>query len=69
MVSPAGTADALGSSQVSRSSETLRGYKLAIVALKAKSNWLADTKPLMPKVLEMLTTAKPGTLTVISYGW
>ena len=34
--------------------------RLAIVALRASSNRLEDTSPLMPKVLKLLPTLKPG---------
>lgn len=40
--------------------------KLALIVLKAPSNTLSDTFPLMPKVLAQLTTAKAGTVIVIS---
>ena len=39
---------------------------LRIVALRAASNRLADTEPLMPKLLALLPTLRPGTLTVIT---
>jgi predicted nuclease of predicted toxin-antitoxin system len=45
--------------------QNLQKFQIAIIALRALSNRLADTRPLMPKVLTVLTTAKPGTLTVI----
>lgn len=41
-------------------------FRIAIIALKAKSNRLVDTRPLMPKVLAVLAAAKPGTLTILS---
>jgi hypothetical protein len=41
-------------------------YRIAVIALKARSNRLADTRPLMPKVLAVLANVKVGTLTVIS---
>ena len=43
----------------------LAQYRIAIIVLKARSNRLADTRPLMPQVLATLPTAKPGTLTVV----
>jgi hypothetical protein len=46
--------------------QNLTRFKIAVIALKAPSNRLADTRPLMPKVLAALTTAQPGTVTVIS---
>lgn len=41
-------------------------YKIAVIALKARSNRLADTRPLMSKVLVALPGSKIGTLTTIS---
>ena len=38
--------------------------RLAIVALRAASNRLRDTEPLMPKVLALLPKLQPGTVTV-----
>jgi predicted nuclease of predicted toxin-antitoxin system len=42
------------------SQQNLSKLKIAIVALRAPSNRLADTSPLMPKVLALLPTLKPG---------
>jgi hypothetical protein len=39
---------------------------LRLVGLRAKSNRLSDTEPLMSKLLVLLPTLKPGTSTVIS---
>ena len=39
--------------------------RLAIVALRARSNRLRDTEPLMPKVLALLPTLQPGTVSVV----
>ena len=38
---------------------------LLLIALRARSNRLADTAPLMPQVLTVLPTLRPGTLTVV----
>ena len=46
--------------------QSLTKFRIAVIALKARSNRLADTSPLMPKVLAILATAKVGTLTVVS---
>ena len=46
--------------------QNLAKFRIAIIVLKAASNRLADTLPLMPKVLAILPTAKPGTLIVVS---
>ena len=46
--------------------QNLARFRVAIIALRAKSNRLADTRPLMPKVLAVLPTVKPGTLTLVS---
>jgi len=40
--------------------------KVAIVALRAKSNRLADTSPLMSKVLALLPALKPGKVVKVS---
>ena len=45
--------------------QDLGKFKIAVVALRAPSNRLADTRPLMPKVLKALQSIRPGTLTVI----
>lgn len=44
----------------------IQSAKLAVIVLKAKSNMLSDTFPLMPKVLWALPTAKAGTVIFIS---
>ena len=44
----------------------LAQFRIAVVALRAKSNRLADIRPLMPKVLELLPRVQPGTLTMVS---
>jgi len=44
----------------------LAQFRIAVIALKARSNRLADTRPLMPKVLAILSSARPGTLKMVS---
>jgi len=39
--------------------------RIAVLVLKARSNRLADTRPLIPKVLSILETLDPGTITII----
>jgi predicted nuclease of predicted toxin-antitoxin system len=39
--------------------------KIAVIALRAKSNRLDDTRPLMSQLLALLPQLKPGTLTYI----
>lgn len=39
--------------------------RLAVVALRARSNRLRDTEPLMPKMLALLPSLSPGTVTVV----
>ena len=46
--------------------QNLARFQIAIIALQAKSNRLADTRPLMSKVLAVLMTVKPGTFTLVS---
>ena len=48
------------------SQQNLSKIKLAIVALRAPSNRLADTSPLMPKVLAILPALKPGKVVRVS---
>ena len=48
------------------SQQNLSMVKIAIVALHARSNRLADTRPLMPKVLALLPTLKPGKVVKVS---
>lgn len=43
----------------------LSRYRIAVIALKARSNRLADTRPLIPDVVAILSSVKPGTLTVV----
>ena len=45
--------------------QDLSKYRIAVFVLRAQSNRLADTRPLMPKVLAALSAARPGTVTTI----
>jgi uncharacterized protein (DUF433 family) len=42
-----------------------REQVIAVIALRARSNRLADTRPLMPRVLTVLSSVHAGTLTVV----
>lgn len=44
----------------------IQDSKLAVIVLKAQSNMLSDTFPLMPKVLAQVPAAKAGTVVFIS---
>jgi predicted nuclease of predicted toxin-antitoxin system len=46
--------------------QNLARFRVAVIALRARSNRLAETRPLMPKVLDILPNVQPGTLTVVS---
>ena len=48
------------------SQQNRKRIRLAIVALRATSNRLEDTAPLMPKVLALLPTLKPGQVVKVS---
>jgi hypothetical protein len=48
------------------SQQNLSKLKIAIVALRAPSNRLADTSPLMPKVLALIPMLKPGKVVKVS---
>lgn len=45
--------------------QNIAGQGIAVVALRARSNRLADTRPLMPSLLTLLSDLKPGTLTFL----
>lgn len=46
--------------------QNLPQFDMAVIVLQATSNRLADLKPLLPKVLSILTTAAKGEATVVS---
>lgn len=46
--------------------QNLARFRIAVIALQAPSNRLADTRPLMPKVLAVLPQVLPGSLTVLA---
>jgi hypothetical protein len=46
--------------------QNLSRFRIAVIALKAQSNRLSDTQPLMLKVLALLPIVQPGTLTLVS---
>jgi len=46
--------------------QNLARFRIAVIALRARSNRLADTRPLIPKVLAILPNVQPGTVTVVS---
>ncbi len=48
-----------------RFQQNIAKYRIAVVALEAPSNRLAHTRPLMPKVLAMLPSVRPGTITIV----
>jgi predicted nuclease of predicted toxin-antitoxin system len=45
--------------------QNIARFAIAIIALKARSNRLDDTRPLMKPLLALLPKSKPGTLTFI----
>jgi predicted nuclease of predicted toxin-antitoxin system len=45
--------------------QSLAKYPIAVVALRAVSNRLADTRPLMPALLALLPHIKSGTVTFL----
>ena len=40
-------------------------FNIAVIVLIAQSNRIDDLAPLAPRVLEVLTTAKPGAVTIV----
>ncbi len=45
--------------------QDLGRFRIALIALRARSNRIDDTRPLMPHVLKSLKSLKPGTLVVV----
>ncbi len=45
--------------------QNLTGYTLALVVLCAKTNRLADLRPLVPELLEIIPMAKVGEATLV----
>jgi hypothetical protein len=45
--------------------QKIERYAIAVVALRAASNRLADTRPLMPALLALLSQIKSGTVTFL----
>jgi predicted nuclease of predicted toxin-antitoxin system len=45
--------------------QSIGQYTIAVVALRAQSNRLADTRPLMPALVAALPRVKPGTVTFL----
>jgi hypothetical protein len=48
--------------------ENLKQFDLAIVVLVAPTNDIADLKPLMPAINEVLKTIKPGEIAYVETG-
>jgi hypothetical protein len=48
------------------SQQNLARFHIALIALRAKSNRLEDTSPLMPQVLAAVASVKPGQVSVVS---
>lgn len=46
--------------------QQLQKYNIAVIALRAPSNRLADTKPLMSDVLKILPNIQPGMFKIVS---
>ncbi|MGI8604921.1 MAG: hypothetical protein ACR2OZ_18275 [Verrucomicrobiales bacterium] len=42
--------------------QNIASHPIAVVAVRAKSNRLADTRPLMPPLLALIPQLKPGSL-------
>ena len=47
------------------SQQNLGKFRIAVIALRALSNRLEDTSPLMPEVLAVLGSLKPGEVVVV----
>ncbi len=45
--------------------QNIADFKIAVVALRTRSNRLADTSPLMPALMSLLPNLERGTLTFL----
>ena len=45
--------------------QNLSAFDFAVIVLMAASNRIDDLRPLVPRVLQLLTTVRPGTLTAV----
>ena len=45
--------------------QNLAAYAIAVVAMHSVSNDLDDLRPLLPDLLAVLPTVKPGTITIV----
>ena len=45
--------------------QNLSTFDIAVIVLIAASNRIDDLRPLVPRVLEALTTVRPGTVTAV----
>ena len=48
--------------------QNLIAFSIAVVVLRAKTNRLADLRPLVPKLLETVAIARSGTATIVEIG-
>jgi hypothetical protein len=45
--------------------QNLSAFDIAVMVFIAASNRIDDLRPLVPRVLELLTTVRPGTVTAV----
>lgn len=45
--------------------QNVPAFAIAVIVLRAKSNRLSDLQPLVPELLAVIPTAKPGTVTYV----
>lgn len=48
--------------------QNLTSFSIAVVVLEAKTNRLADLRPLVPRILEVAEHAAPGTVLFVGAG-
>jgi hypothetical protein len=48
--------------------QNLNSFSISVIVLEAKTNRLADLRPLIPKLLAAIETARPGTAKFIGTG-
>jgi hypothetical protein len=48
--------------------QNLNSFSISVIVIEAKTNRLADLRPLIPKLLAAIETARPGTAKFIGAG-
>ena len=47
--------------------QNLAGFRIAVIVLRARSNKIEDLSPLVPEIVALLPTLKPGQVVMVGY--